>query len=626
MSHGLLCLCSSGNNSGFADDAGAVVLSPSCATDTVSGEMSCVVGGGAVGGRALLALVCGSRRVPFVVSFVPCEGGACDCGSFTPAASKQLSGGCGKAAVGSTCTLACRPGLALLSGSLTRSCDSVGVWGTDFGSCGCGVLTPGAEQYLSGGCGAAAVGSSCSLSCSSGFALLSGSLSPVCGGGGWEGVATCGCPAVSPAASSYMSGSCGVTAVGSGCTLSCNAGMELSQGSLTRSCGAGGWGADFGSCGCAAYTPEAGRHLSGSCSTTSVGSTCSLSCGAGLVLLSGTLNPVCVSEGFVNVAVCGCDVHVPSVTKYVSGNCTAAQVGSTCTLPCNPGLVVSTGTLTQTCSSNGWSEFGVCGCPAFTPEAGRLMTGSCAAGSLVGSACTLECNSGLSLTAGSLTPTCGVNGWVGLGSCGSALASTQRAALVDLFSLIPGWSDPGTHACSWTGVTCGSGDSTVVTVQLPSSGLVGALPASLASLVDLEVLELWANSLNGGLPGSLGSLTRLRVLSMCCNDLVGAVPTELGSLLNLEQLQLHFNSLTSLPTEVGLLTKLTHLALGKNSFEGTLPSSLGGLTRLRTLTLRANKFSGSIPSEFGNLVLLETLYAFAVAAAAYVLLWGVFGC
>ena len=43
--------------------------------------------------------------------------------------------------------------------------------------------------------------------------------------------------------------------------------------------------------------------------------------------------------------------------------------------------------------------------------------------------------------------------------------------------------------------------------------------------------------------------------------------------------------LDSISTEVGLLTKLFVLGLGRNTFEGSIPSELGFLTSLETLGL-----------------------------------------
>eukprot|EP00934_Nitzschia_sp_Nitz4_P004480 Nitzschia sp. Nitz4//scaffold404_size10607//1731//4123//NITZ4_009067-RA/size10607-snap-gene-0.74-mRNA-1//1//CDS//3329551099//4470//frame0 len=66
----------------------------------------------------------------------------------------------------------------------------------------------------------------------------------------------------------------------------------------------------------------------------------------------------------------------------------------------------------------------------------------------------------------------------------------------------------------------------------------------------------------------------------------------------------------TLPTEVGLLSKLTSLALQKNNFGNTIPTELGQLTEMKSLDLSENGFDGTIPSEIGQ---LTSLYSFRVA-------------
>jgi len=65
-----------------------------------------------------------------------------------------------------------------------------------------------------------------------------------------------------------------------------------------------------------------------------------------------------------------------------------------------------------------------------------------------------------------------------------------------------------------------------------------------------------------------------------------------------ESLSLEGNLLTgSLPTELGLCTRLRSLTLGKNELSGELPSELGQLFSLRTVSLDGNRFTGTVPSD-----------------------------
>jgi Leucine-rich repeat (LRR) protein len=151
------------------------------------------------------------------------------------------------------------------------------------------------------------------------------------------------------------------------------------------------------------------------------------------------------------------------------------------------------------------------------------------------------------------------------------------------------------------------------------------------------------NQLTGKLPTEVGQLTKLGVLNVE-NQLTGKLPTEVGHLTNLSSLKLrksclsvfvlgrekaepyscllfcngtHFperNHLTgNLPTEVGYLTKLLYLSMGK--------SCLPFLIWRRTLNLNQvfcfamahifsdfNQLTGKVPTEVGlltNLVYLN---------------------
>jgi hypothetical protein len=61
--------------------------------------------------------------------------------------------------------------------------------------------------------------------------------------------------------------------------------------------------------------------------------------------------------------------------------------------------------------------------------------------------------------------------------------------------------------------------------------------------------------------------------------------------------------LGSLPTELGLLTKLGTLKVGKVRFSGTIPTELG-LTDIFELNLDSARFTGTLPTELGNLDIL----------------------
>jgi Leucine-rich repeat (LRR) protein len=65
-------------------------------------------------------------------------------------------------------------------------------------------------------------------------------------------------------------------------------------------------------------------------------------------------------------------------------------------------------------------------------------------------------------------------------------------------------------------------------------------------------------------------------------------------MLDLEELFLDDNAINgTLPTEMGLLTKLRHLVVSSNELTGTAPSSLGAYSYLRTLAIGQNEITGT---------------------------------
>ena len=87
-------------------------------------------------------------------------------------------------------------------------------------------------------------------------------------------------------------------------------------------------------------------------------------------------------------------------------------------------------------------------------------------------------------------------------------------------------------------------------------------------------------------------------------------PSELGLSTQLQRLVLEGQTKLAgqIPTEVGLMSRLTNLQIQKTKLNGTIPSELGTLTNAKVLLLRRNSLQGTIPSELGRLTKLEELY------------------
>ena len=108
---------------------------------------------------------------------------------------------------------------------------------------------------------------------------------------------------------------------------------------------------------------------------------------------------------------------------------------------------------------------------------------------------------------------------------------------------------------------------------------------------DIKELDLSYNKLTQ-LPTEIGHLTLLTELSLFDNKLT-QLPTEIGNLTNLTYLSLSNNQLTQLPREIGNLTQLTELYLYNNELT-QLPSEIGQLTQLNYLDLFGNPIENTL--------------------------------
>lgn len=166
-----------------------------------------------------------------------------------------------------------------------------------------------------------------------------------------------------------------------------------------------------------------------------------------------------------------------------------------------------------------------------------------------------------------------------------------------------------------------------------NNDLTGSIPTLYGTMKGLESLRVGKNALTGTIPAELGSLTMLTALSLESNRLTGSIP-DLWNLTRMRDFQIgqqtltgtlsplvgrwtnatvfHVNKLNgitgTIPTELGLLTKLQSLKLSQNHLRGTLPSELGNLNQVSLLAISRNGISGTIPSEFGRLASTEEIY------------------
>lgn len=118
------------------------------------------------------------------------------------------------------------------------------------------------------------------------------------------------------------------------------------------------------------------------------------------------------------------------------------------------------------------------------------------------------------------------------------------------------------------------------------------------------VLDLNNKSLTS-IPSEIGLLVNLRELNLSSNYLT-ELPEELFSLKDLRELNLSSNYLKSLPDEIGNFHKLQILDLSYSYYD-KLPDGLCRLQSLELLNLSYNQELLELPEEFGNLRNLRSL-------------------
>jgi len=166
---------------------------------------------------------------------------------------------------------------------------------------------------------------------------------------------------------------------------------------------------------------------------------------------------------------------------------------------------------------------------------------------------------------------------------------------------------------------CTGEEISLTTTYLDLEGCDGDMTMGLPSALGLlsELTELYVKDvplLTGTLPTELGMLTKLTYLDFDELIMTGTIPTEVGALTNLESLDFTGSMFSgTLPTELGMLTKLTYLDFYETQpIVGTIPSELNQLTLMTYVdfedTKLSAKFLSAPPYELSALTLLETCY------------------
>lgn len=127
------------------------------------------------------------------------------------------------------------------------------------------------------------------------------------------------------------------------------------------------------------------------------------------------------------------------------------------------------------------------------------------------------------------------------------------------------------------------------------------LPEAIGKLKYLKKMYFQSYPTGGRLPETLFDLANLEELRLKLTD-AQPIPASIAKLAKLKVLDLGGSKLTgSLIPELWNLHELTELDLWKCGLTGSIPAELGGLANLKTIDLSANKLSGVIPTEVSRL-------------------------
>ena len=186
-----------------------------------------------------------------------------------------------------------------------------------------------------------------------------------------------------------------------------------------------------------------------------------------------------------------------------------------------------------------------------------------------------------------------------------------------------------TPPCSWFGVTCAGGHVTELVLEgtanngnnlngsIPTSigaltfltrfnlqhnsGLIGAIPTQISTMIRLQVFDVSGTGVSGPIPNSFGSMAALAEVEIDETGVTGGIPATLLNRPLLQVLDLANNSVTfggALPSFAGL-PAIQVIDLSENAFTGAIHTSLVSRGTLVELNLSQNALTGTIPA-FGT--------------------------
>lgn len=123
-----------------------------------------------------------------------------------------------------------------------------------------------------------------------------------------------------------------------------------------------------------------------------------------------------------------------------------------------------------------------------------------------------------------------------------------------------------------------------------SSTGISQITSSIYGNVNTTDLILSNNSISS-LPSQIGNMTKVIIFRIDHNNLQGSLAAEIRQMTQLKVLDASYNNMTGVPAEIGQLTKLQSLDLSNNKISN-LPNELSNLkNNLKVLNLKGNPFT-----------------------------------
>mmetsp|Transcript_17688 Transcript_17688/g.50120 ORF Transcript_17688/g.50120 Transcript_17688/m.50120 type:complete len:525 (+) Transcript_17688:121-1695(+) len=176
------------------------------------------------------------------------------------------------------------------------------------------------------------------------------------------------------------------------------------------------------------------------------------------------------------------------------------------------------------------------------------------------------------------------NGWTDV--------TYKDAAVIPGWFANGGWLQKPSIVCFWYGLSCDS-QGRISAIKLDRNGLTGSFPDEVVLLKDsLKSIDLFKNTIHNR------------------NDEGNSF---LGELTNLEELfygSTFFEHSGGIPTELGLLTKLTQIDFSYTYYDGPLDGAIfKDLVELQYLRIAGSSFDSTFPDEIATLPKLEYVLA-----------------